>query len=220
MDEFGLIEQFRPDAPTTVAEVLARAAAAPDRTEVEQAAAERAAADARAEQRETTAMLNRMQGDPIGNVSRCQAAVSEARDRVMDLQAQLETAQGRLSRAAEQLAHWSGAADEVMATARRSAVSDDPLEQAQRRAHAAFAEITRTKVAARAAGTPRRAPRPFASRGSVTRSESCQWCINQNVSDEESYLLHSDPELNVPVVSPEQAASAERSHSGHAVISR
>jgi len=143
---------------------------------------------------------------------------------VLDLESQLETARGRLNRAAGQLAHWSGAADEVMATARRSAVSDDPLEQAQRRAHQAFAEITRAKVAERESGRPqpRRERRPFASRGSVTRSECCQWCIDQNVNDEDSYLLHSDPELAVPITTPEQAtAKAERrAHSSYAEVSR
>jgi hypothetical protein len=218
VDQFELIEQFRPAPATSVAEVLARAAAMPDRDDITEAATERAAAEARAEQRETAAMLNRMQGDPIGNVSRAATAVSEARDRVNDLESQLETARGRLTRASESLAHWSGAADGVIATARRSAATDDPMEQAQRRAHAAFTEITRTKMAARSARAPRRAARPFASRGSVTRSECCQWCIDQNVSDEDSYLLHSDPELAVPVTTPEQAA--ERRHRGGAVISR
>jgi hypothetical protein len=217
VDEFELIEQFKPAAATSVAEVLARAAAAPDRDEIAEAAAARAAADARAEQRETQAMLNRMAGDPVGNVSRCQAAVSEARDRVADLENQLETARGRLGRVTDQLAHWSGAVDEVMATARRS--SDDPLEQAQRRAHQAFAEHTRALVASRAAGAPReRSRRPFVA--AVSRSEHCIHCINQGVSDEDSYLLHSDPELAVPVTPPEQAAKAERGHDRYTEVSR
>jgi hypothetical protein len=221
VDQFELIEQFRPAPATWVAEVLARAAAMPDRDDIAEAATERAAAEARAEQRETASMLNRMQGDPIGNVSRAATAVSEARDRVNDLESQLETARGRLTRASESLAHWSGAADEVVATARRSAVTDDPMEQAQRRAHQAFTEHTRELVASRAAGAPRqvRSRRPFV--GEVSRSESCQWCIDQNVSDEDSYLLHSDPELAVPVTTPEQAAAAERRrHGSYAEVTR
>jgi hypothetical protein len=54
--------------------------------------------------------------------------------------------------------------------------------------------------------------RPFgsASRGVVARSEQCVHCTEQGVSDEMSYLLHSDPELNVPVTPPvTQAAQAE-----------
>jgi hypothetical protein len=193
VDEVGFVEQFKPGAATSVAEFLARAAAMPDRTELEEAAAARAAADARAEQRETTAMLNRMQGDPIGNVSRCQAAVAEARDQVTDLENQLETARGRLGRATENLAHWSQAADEIMATARRT--SGDPMEQASRRAHQAFAEVTRAKIAARAAGAPQQAPRPFAGRGSVTRSQpvTCKLCIKYGATPEQSFLIHADP---------------------------
>jgi hypothetical protein len=38
----------------------------------------------------------------------------------------------------------------------------------------------------------------------IGRSEQCLWCIEQNVDDETSYLLHSDPELNVPVTPPGQ----------------
>jgi hypothetical protein len=36
------------------------------------------------------------------------------------------------------------------------------------------------------------------------RSHFCQNCIDNNVSDEESYLLHSDPEFAVPLAPPEQ----------------
>jgi len=67
-----------------------------------------------------------------------------------------------------------------------------------------------------------RARRPFA-----VRSEHCIHCINQGVSDEDSYLLHSDPELNVPVTTTrEQAQQAgqvqaeRRRYGSHAEISR
>jgi hypothetical protein len=44
--------------------------------------------------------------------------------------------------------------------------------------------------------------RPFARRGAAVRSEMCVHCTDQGVDDETSYLLHSDPELNVPVTPP------------------
>jgi hypothetical protein len=36
----------------------------------------------------------------------------------------------------------------------------------------------------------------------IGRSESCVWCTQENLSDEQSYLLHSDPQWNVPVTPP------------------
>jgi hypothetical protein len=204
MDEFGLIEQFKPGPATSVAEVLARAAAMPDRDELVQAAADRAAADARAERREAEAMLNRMAGDPLGNISRCQAAVSEARDRVTDLENQLEEARGRLSRAAESLAHWSGAAEEVHRASIQRSDPGDLLAPAKQALAEERVERMLAAVRARPAGRPK--GEVSRSRGAVAaRSESCQWCIDQNVSDHDSCLLHSDPEYNVPVTTPEQA---------------
>jgi hypothetical protein len=118
------------------------------------------------------------------------------------------TSATRLNRAAENLVHWSDAAEETRtAVARRSDTGD--LLGPAKAAHAEYVAASRAAIVAVTAGTPR----PFVSRGSVTRSECCQWCIDQNVSDEDSYLLHSDPELAVPVISPEQAAKAERRNS-------
>jgi len=204
MDEIDFIEQFRPAAPTTVAEVLARVAATPDRDDLAQAAADRVRADARAEQRETWAMLNRMAGNPAGEVSRCQAIVAECRERVAELEGQLETARGRLSRAGESLAHWSQTADEVHRASIQRSDPADLLAPAKQALAEQRVERMLAEVQARPAGRPKEVSR---SRGGVaSRSESCQWCIDQNVSDEQSYLLHSDPELNVPVTTPEQAA--------------
>jgi hypothetical protein len=44
-----------------------------------------------------------------------------------------------------------------------------------------------------------RSRRPF---DVIGRAEECRWCIEQNVSDEQSYLLHHDPEYNVPITPP------------------
>ncbi len=119
---------------------------------------------------------------------------------------------------------------EVTGLASRSAptVTGGPdLLAGAKQAHREFVQATRAAQAA-AAGTPRR-ERPFAaSRGSVARSElECWHCVNDNVSHEDSVLLHSDPQWNVPVTTVEQAAQAEhaehaerRRYASHAEISR
>lgn len=204
MDEFELIEQFKPGAATSVAEVLARAAAMPDRAEIEEAAAERAAADARAEQRETQAMLNRMAGDPIGNVSRCQQAVAEARDQVADLESQLEAARGRLNRAAENLVTWSDAADEVhRASVQRSSRPDllGPAKQV-------LAEQRVERMLAERAAHPQQARRPKDRGGVAVRSDqpvTCKDCLKYGATPEQSFLIHSDPAPEpVPAIPSEE----------------
>jgi hypothetical protein len=205
VDEFELIDQFKPGPATSVAEVLARAAATPDRDELAEAAAERAAADARAEQREQMAMLNRMHGDPLGNVSRCQAAVSELRGEVDDLEEKLQAARSRLNRAAENLVHWSEAADQIHnATARRSN-PDDLLAPAKAvlAGHQQFVAASRAAVAAMQAGTPRQR-RPF---GHAVRSDqpvTCEMCKKYGATAEQSFLIHQDPSPEpVPAVPSE-----------------
>lgn len=208
MDEYGLIESFKPAPAMSVEEVLRRAALAPDRAEIEQEQAERAAADQRAEQRELTAMLDRAAGSPLQQVTRCQAAVASCREEVDDLEAQLERSRAKLRRAAESLVGWEAEAERVMTAARRQ--SDDPLTQASRRAHEAFVSVTRAKVAEMAAGTPRRERHPKGHGGHAVRSENCVYCTQEGLDDDTAFLLHSDPERPLAVTTPEQAAAAER----------
>lgn len=223
MDELELVESFRPAPATSVAEVLARALQAPDRDEIEQAAADRLAADARAEQRETQMMLNRQLGDPLGNVSRCQAAVAECRDEVADLENRLETARGRLSRATDSLTHWAGAADELhRASVRRSDTADllGPAKAALA-GHQQYVAASRAAREAVQAGTPRRAPRPFRGDVAVRSHLECIYCQRENVDPETSALLHLDPQHDVPITTAAQAEQAERrGHRNHAEISR
>jgi hypothetical protein len=90
----------------------------------------------------------------------------------------------------------------------------DGLEAAASRAHAAFAEVTRARIAE--LGTTRLASRPAPrpkeasrSRGGVAvRSEHCVYCTQEGLDDSTSYLIHSDPDYNLPVTTPEQAALA------------
>ena len=138
----------------------------------------------------------------------------------MDLESQLEAARGRLNRAAENLVHWSDAAEEVRtAVARRSSVEGDLLAPAKQALAEERVERMLAAAAARPAGRPK--AEVSRSRGAVAhRSEHCVWCTEQNVSDEDSYLLHSDPELAVPVTTPEQAAAERSGYSYAREISR
>jgi hypothetical protein len=216
MDELEFAAQFRPAGPVTVQDVLTRQLALPDRRELEQDAADREAAAARAERDETRAMLNATRGDPLGQLSRAQAVVASCRDEVSDLEAQLEVARGRLHRAAESLVDWQDQADEILSVSAQRSRTPDMLAEAKQVA----AGLRVDAMLAARSQAPRRAPRPFAGRGSVTRSEYCGYCIADGVSDEDSYLLHSDPELNCPVTPPEQMAKAERAHRGGREVSR
>ena len=190
--------QFRPPAAGSAAEVLAKAAVMPDLGDLAEAAAERAAADARAAQREELLMANQAAGNPIAQVSRYQAELAEERDRVRDLESQLEAARSRVSRVAANLDHWSAEADAVRtAVARRSDNSGDLLGPAKA-AHREFAAATRAAIEALEAGTPRRAPRPFAGHGNITRSEppvECPECVEAGCTWEESVLIHHDADL-------------------------
>jgi hypothetical protein len=194
VDEYELIESFKPAPATTVAEVLARVASVPDRADIAAAAAERAEADARADARETRMMLNRRLGNPLGEVSRMQAVVSEIRDRVQAMETELEKERGRLSRASETLAHWSEQADEVYRASVQRSAPDDLLGPAKAilAGHQEYVAASRAAIAAVQAGTPRQR-RPFG--GEVRRSEfTCAGCKAEGIDPDTSFLLHSDPD--------------------------
>jgi hypothetical protein len=188
MDEVGFAESFRPSSPVSVQDVLRRQLATPDRAELEQAAAERAAADALAERRETTAMLNRMQGDPIGNVSRAQLAVASLRDEEADLTAKLDAVRGRLRQAAEALVDWSATADDVLSATAQRSHTPDLLAPARE----ALTDHQIRQMAAVRSQAPGR--RPFGHGGHARRSEvTCHECLKVGASAEESWLIHNDP---------------------------
>jgi uncharacterized protein YhaN len=145
VDEVEFARQFRPDGPSTVSQVLARALATPDRAELEQAAAEKARDEALAERREATQMLNQLYGDPIGHVSRAQQAVAALRDEEADLTAKLEAVRGRLRQAAESLVDWGQQADEVLSASAQRSHTPDLLAEAKE-------TLARFKVEQRLAG--------------------------------------------------------------------
>ena len=175
-----------------------------------QESAQRAAA---AQERvELLQLANRQGHDPIGELRRSRAAAVAAQDEVVDLTAKLEKASRRRDRINENLTALTRQMDQInAAVASRSAVGiddQDDLLAPARRAHAAFVEETRLRMAGAAAGRAPRARRPFVSRGSVIgRSEHCLHCIDQGVDDETSYLLHSDPEFGIPVTPPATQAA-------------
>ena len=85
----------------------------------------------------------------------------------------------------------------------------DPVEAASRYARGMLAEVTRGRPAAAPASRPER--RPFVSRGrDAVRSEDlCVWCNGEDLDPERRFLLHHDPELNVPVTTAEQLKQLE-----------
>jgi hypothetical protein len=148
-------------------------------------------------------------GISVGVLQRRRVRAEQADDEIRDLSDQLERAQARRTRAHESITVLTAQMDSInRAVASRSASGMDLLAPAKQ-AHLEYVQASRAAMAAAQAGV--RAPRPFVSRGGgAARSESCIHCVSQGVDDETSYLLHSDPELNVPVTSPAtQAAQAE-----------
>ncbi len=157
---------------------------------------------------EALRFANRQGGDVLGGLQLARAAFEAADDRCRDLTAQLEKATVKRDRALSSIQDLSRRMDEMTAAVSRSAPVDmlalakEALREAQAKRRV-DAMLARSRSGARA--------RPFVSRGDpAARSEYCVHCIDQGVDDETSYLLHSDPELNVPVTSPAtQAAQAE-----------
>jgi hypothetical protein len=119
----------------------------------------------------------------------------------------------RLERRAESLRRQLADATAVIAPRQEPA---DPVAAASRRAHDAFVEATRAKMAAAEAGRP--APRPFGSisRGgaAAVRSEHCVFCTAEGLDDETAFLLHSDPELDCPATPPEHVTQTQTQRSG------
>jgi hypothetical protein len=196
ISEADFAASFRPPPAGSAGEVLTRRLATPDLDDLAETLAAKAAADARAEQREQLIAANRASGDPIGQVSRYQGMVSELRGEVLDLETQLEAARGRLNRAAENLVHWSEQADEIRtAVAGRSdSVEGDLLAPAKAvlAGHQQYVAASRAAIAAVQAGTPRQR-RPFG--GEVRRSEfTCAGCKAEGIDPDTSFLIHNGPD--------------------------
>jgi hypothetical protein len=164
MDELEFAAQFRPDGPVSVAQVLARTLATPDRAELEQDAAERAAAVEAEERRENLRLANYAAGDPLGQASRARAAEASARDEVRDLERRLGDAREVLSRAQSAAVEWGASADEIL-YARRS-ITPDLAAEAKRVA----AEVRVEEMLFRAVRYPKECSGPGCSVCSAHRA--------------------------------------------------
>jgi hypothetical protein len=164
MDELEFAAQFRPDGPVTAGDVLARQLATPDRRELEQEAVERAAAAEAEERRENLRLANYQRGDPLGQLTRAQAAAGQARDEVRDLESRLADARETLSRAQSAVQEWGTTADELL-FARRS-VTPDLLAEAKR----AAAEVRVEEMLSRAVRYPKECSGPGCSVCSAHRA--------------------------------------------------
>jgi hypothetical protein len=218
VNELEFQRQFKADGPPTLGDVFARALL-PDRAELEEARAAKAAADALAARNEELALANAMAGDPLAELSRAQTATAAARDVVRDLEARLSEARETLSRAEGNMAAWGGQVDEVMTqVARRSEAEVDLLAPAKA-AHQEFAAATRAAIAAMEAGTPRRASRPFVSRGAGEPDPpvDCPECAEAGCTWEESVLIHHDSDL---ARDPDPDHAERRRARGYAEIRR
>ena len=185
---------------------VAKAQALEQMADAREAAAERREAgvrEAAREQRlESMLFANRQAGDPLGGIQRARAAYTDADDECRELAAQLERAQAKRGRAEANVAFFAERAQQANQLATRSASADLLSPAREALADAAAARVERM-LAAASVSRPKELSR---SRGdAVRRSEHCVHCINDGVDDETSYLLHLDPELDVPVTTPEQA---------------
>ena len=223
-ETLAFLEQHRGEDPGPFARMAAE-------TAQERAAQEREDADraARAQARtEDLALANRGSGDPLGEISRARSVLAAVDDQVADLAEQLRKVQDKRDRVLGGIEFWTQKLAAVNDSVQRSAtMGDDLLDPVKRQLAAAHREYVQASRA-RMAGTPRQARRPFARRGDAARSEHCVHCVDQGVDDETSYLIHSDPDLRLPVTSTrEQAAQADkaehaerRRYASHAEISR
>jgi len=200
------LEALAADDPGPLERARLQSAAA-DRAEEAAAVREKAEREAeRAERTEALAILNRAAGDPLGQMSVARAVIAAADDEIAELSAKLARAEAKRSRAADSMKFYAERLGAAQDCVQRSAGGDllAPAK-AQLKAHQEYVQASRAAWSAAQAGAPR-ARRPFAGRGGeARRSESCQHCIDQGVDDETSFLLHSDPQLAVPVTPPQQA---------------
>jgi hypothetical protein len=174
-------------------------------TEAELAAEEAKIEKAAQRAARTRQMHERGQIDALGVATRWrdtdegdEATVKRLQRRAGSLRRQIaeasELAVPPETRARNSVEEASARARSVLAEVAAQRAADDAAEAAGR------AQLGRERAAFYAA----RGRRPFASRGAAARSEYCVHCTDAGVSDETSYLLHSDPELNVPVTAPDQ----------------
>jgi len=170
---------------------------AADRREQVQADREQAEREAaRQERTESLALADRQLGNPLGELSRARAALSDAQDQVLELAGQLEVARGRESRSRANLVFWAERMGSVTDSVERSAQCD-PFEAARTRAteaHREFARNTRQAMRAAAAGEAPRSRRPFAAVAVRGEEQNCKHCRQLGATEQESFAIHHGAE--------------------------
>jgi hypothetical protein len=180
---------------------------------VQEKRAEAERAEVREARLEALEFANRLGGDPVGELQRARAQVTDYDDEVRDLTVRLEKAQAKLTRAQGNMEFWSKRMGEVTGAVSRSVSPDDLLGPAKAalKEHREYVAASRAAWSAVQSGAPRaRRPKGEVSRGGeVRRSElECVYCVENNVNHEDSTLLHLDPQYGIPITSATQAAQA------------
>lgn len=205
------------ETPSERASRLARQAAQRDDREAELAEAERAAAlQERHELQQVAAMHAGVAGRSAADVFADAGRLGDEDALYADAQKTIARIDRNRARRQQEMAERARQMAEVTSLASRSATitgGEDMLAGAKQ-AHAEYVRASRAAWSAATAGTPRREPRPFASRGGeLVRSElECVHCVQNNVSHEASVLLHSDPEFAVPVTTAEDLRAEQEQH--------
>jgi hypothetical protein len=177
-------------------EALQVSAGRQDAAEARQEAHAQAERAAQAQDRaDALAFAEKQHGNPLAELSRARNALMAADDDLRDKEAAFRKAEARSRRARENVEFFAQRAAQVQEAIQRSqGPSGDPIEQAQRRAHAAFVEATRHQMREAALGREPKARRPFAS-GLAVRHEAtvtCQECLKLEVTPEQSFWIHHE----------------------------
>jgi len=209
MDSAVWLSQFEDDSsPLQRSWALSAMRESKDAADASRDEAEKvAAAESR---REALEFANIQAGNPLGELSRARAALSDADDLRRDALDQLRKADRAVARAQSNIEFWSARLEPVTQVAQRSRVPSDPVEAAQWHAHEVFrARTSALRTEAREVSRSR----PKGS-GGVVRNEpvTCPHCLAVGATPTESFLLHHSDVNGEPVAAEPVAVSdgAER----------
>ena len=168
---------------------------------------------------EALTLVNRQYGDPLAGMSRAQQAFVQADDEYRDAEAVFRKAEAKVRRAQENVQFFAQRAAEVQETAQRAAgPSGDPLEQAQRAAHAVFVQATRHQLREAALGRATR-PKEASRAGGAGHAEDapCQGCLEQGATEDEARRAHRAPGREVTRVATADGMAQLGGYYGNAV---
>jgi hypothetical protein len=213
-EELQQLEQLAADVSPLERGLLQQARQ--DRLEAAAEEREQGAREANRQARlEATALVNKQLGDPLGELSRAQAAAGMARDEVADLEGKLAKAKAKLSRAEDNVQFFATRMQQVTESVSRSAPDEHDLLAGAKET------LARMRVEAMLKAPLKPAPlalglRPFASRsaGAAVRSEpvTCPDCLAMGATEAESFAIHHPELLPESTVQPEQAGRHRAAH--------